>query len=421
MVEFGNVRIKKNHAIAAGIAIILTTGFVFGFALSGNSSDPEPWKRVSGVIGWTYFAAWSISFYPQVYLNWVRKSVVGMSFDFQLLNLVGFACYASYNVSYYWVHEIHVDYHHKHGFDKDIPVRINDVIFALHAELLTAITFAQIFFYERGDQRFHPVTLVAVLLFFIVFAAWLIYLAHEGGNYTKKTPWTWLDFFLGLSWVKLGISVVKYTPQVYLNYSRKRTTGWNIWNVLLDFTGGSLSIAQMIMDCVSQSDWSQVSGDPVKFGLGSCSMFFDIIFMIQHYILYADGNAQDVVCLPPPPHTHTTHHHHHHNPCNHRRTTRRSRPRRRAARRLVCSTSLSPTTSETEADEKEEEGEEEEEARRQSKKKGARGVGKKWWGGGQWGGRGGTDGTPTPPTQHPCPPPPPLTPFLQYLLLFFLL
>lgn len=37
-----------------------------------------------------------------------------------------------------------------------------------------------------------------------------------------------------------------------------------------------------------------MTGNPVKFGLGFASMFFDIIFMTQHYILYrepADGPA----------------------------------------------------------------------------------------------------------------------------------
>jgi hypothetical protein len=37
-----------------------------------------------------YFCAWSISFYPQAILNYRRKSVVGLSLDFQLLNLLGF-------------------------------------------------------------------------------------------------------------------------------------------------------------------------------------------------------------------------------------------------------------------------------------------------------------------------------------------
>lgn len=28
---------------------------------------------VSAILGWGYFFAWSISFYPQVYTNWKRK------------------------------------------------------------------------------------------------------------------------------------------------------------------------------------------------------------------------------------------------------------------------------------------------------------------------------------------------------------
>ena len=33
-----------------------------------------------------------------------------------------------------------------------------------------------------------------------------------------------------------------FENQVYLNFRRKSTVGWSIGNVLLDFTGGSLSI-----------------------------------------------------------------------------------------------------------------------------------------------------------------------------------
>ena len=32
-----------------------------------------------------------------------------------------------------------------------------------------------------------------------------------------------------------------------MNYRRKSTVGWSIGNVLLDFTGGSLSILQMFL------------------------------------------------------------------------------------------------------------------------------------------------------------------------------
>lgn len=36
--------------------------------------------------------------------------------------------------------------------------------------------------------------------------------------------------------------------QAYMNYRRQSTVGWSIGNVLLDFSGGTLSILQMIIE-----------------------------------------------------------------------------------------------------------------------------------------------------------------------------
>ncbi|VDK53168.1 unnamed protein product [Cylicostephanus goldi] len=53
------------------------------------------------IVGWAYFTAWSISFYPQILLNIQRKSVIGLNFDFLALNIVGFAAYSAYNLFMY--------------------------------------------------------------------------------------------------------------------------------------------------------------------------------------------------------------------------------------------------------------------------------------------------------------------------------
>ncbi len=30
-------------------------------------------NTLSEIVGWIYFLAWSVSFYPQIYYNWTRK------------------------------------------------------------------------------------------------------------------------------------------------------------------------------------------------------------------------------------------------------------------------------------------------------------------------------------------------------------
>jgi len=56
--------------------------------------------------------------------------------------------------------------------------------------------------------------------------------------------------------------------------------------MLLDMIGGVLSIAQLVIDSSLQADWSGMTGNPVKFGLGNVSICFDLVFVVQHYWLY---------------------------------------------------------------------------------------------------------------------------------------
>lgn len=94
-----------------------------------------------------------------------------------------------------------------------------------------------------------------------------------------------------LQWIKLAVSCIKYTPQAYLNFRRKSTVGWSIENILLDLTGGTLSLGQLVIDASLQGDWSGLIGNPVKFYLGQIAIIFDILFIFQHYVLYREKNA----------------------------------------------------------------------------------------------------------------------------------
>jgi hypothetical protein len=65
--------------------------------------------------------------------------------------------------------------------------------------------------------------------------------------------WHWLDFLNACSYIKLAITLIKYVPQVVMNYRRKSTVGWSIGNILLDFTGGTLSMLQMMLNSYNYS------------------------------------------------------------------------------------------------------------------------------------------------------------------------
>ena len=104
-----------------------------------------------------------------------------------------------------------------------------------------------------------------------------------------------------ISYVKLVITIVKYIPQVWLNYKNKSTVGWAIGQILLDFSGSVLSLLQLVIDSSVQKDWSGITGNPVKFWLGNVGIVFNIIFITQHYVLYKhakevesdNGNEED--------------------------------------------------------------------------------------------------------------------------------
>ena len=126
--------------VIGGVAVILVIGLALGFGLPSRLVGVPNWAEyLSGVIGWTYFAAWSISFYPQIYTNYKRKSVVGLSFDFQLLNLIGFGFYAVFNCAFYFNDSIQKDYLERHNGNRNV-VQTNDVFFALHAFAATLFT-----------------------------------------------------------------------------------------------------------------------------------------------------------------------------------------------------------------------------------------------------------------------------------------
>ncbi|XP_074556037.1 cystinosin homolog isoform X2 [Curcuma longa] len=72
------------------------------------------------IFGWIAFVAWSISFYPQAILNFRRKSVVGLNFDFLVLNITKHSSYLIYNAALFFSPATRRQYREKYGWDEDL-------------------------------------------------------------------------------------------------------------------------------------------------------------------------------------------------------------------------------------------------------------------------------------------------------------
>ena len=243
---------------------------------------------ISIILGWMYFCAWSFSFYGQVIENYRRGKVNGLNINFEVYNFVGFAGYTVYT---FWGY-----------FDPKLGtgnVQIQDLCFAAHALLLTIITIGQvIYYYDKNDPDLKVSNFTITLLSVMIWGALVLIFVEQVLQYYDPHESTKKNYIFNsliyLGWCKVAISLVKYIPQVISNYRRKSTIGWNIHNILLDITGGILSFAQNVIDSIRGTldiEGQTPTLNIAKFAISFVAVIFDVIFIVQHYILYKNANS----------------------------------------------------------------------------------------------------------------------------------
>lgn len=303
-------------------------------AVSYGNEIADKWGGIAyHVSGDVMFLAWSISFYPQLLLNWRRKSVEGMSVAFLWYNLLGFGLYSIYTV-----------------YQPESSGQ--DIAFGVHAFFITVITLLQVWIYRapgdpevdgdvrrgtterrsedgglleqgaaaaarpRGRKRrtcvsafcFYPqihkyaLSLLIIgltITLFLTVLATLIADSNKNASDEDSDPFlSWTDFLYICGFTKTIISVLKYTPQVYLNYRRKSTKGFSMGNAYLDMVGGFTNILQQFVMCYWDKDtgamrpkvvWDPFTQNLPKFLIGLASLVYDSIYLWQHFVLYGDG------------------------------------------------------------------------------------------------------------------------------------
>ena len=154
---------------------------------------------LTSVIGYLYVFCWSFSFYPQLLLNFKRQSAKGLSIDFLFLNFLGFLCYSVYNLFYFFEQ------------DSSQLVSISDVLFSTHALFVTTLTILQIFCMKLQREK-----LSRNVLRLITFLTFLIAIMFLACLIDSSFGFEALVIYLGYN--KVFITLVKYIPQVLMNY-----------------------------------------------------------------------------------------------------------------------------------------------------------------------------------------------------------
>ncbi|KAK4282293.1 hypothetical protein QN277_013689 [Acacia crassicarpa] len=258
-----------------------------------------PLQLLYQVLGWLTFVCWGIACYPQIILNFRRKRVVGLNFDFQILNLTKHTSYLIYNASLYFSTVIQKQYFDKYGSEQMIPVAANDVAFSTHSVIMTLIVLFQIAIYERGDQKLSKPAIATVSLIWLI-AAVCFFVALSNHS------WLWLISIFNS--IQVCMTLIKYMPQAIMNFLRKSTDGFSIGGVLLDFSGGVFNYSQMAVQSIDQGSWVNFFGNIGKVLISLVTIFYDSVFMFQHYVLYlgkkdgvgakADGKMREPLICP---------------------------------------------------------------------------------------------------------------------------
>jgi len=270
--------------ISQGFSIIFLFGTILGIVMPHDEHLPNSWYRlVSSIIGYTYFMSWSVSYYPQIITIYENGSIDGLSTDYTIITALNCICYALYNSFFFWDKRIRQQYQDENGGpDTPITVESNDVAFALHGLLVSTLLTIQVAYYN--GFRTSPLSKATIIL--------IIVLALTTGTYIlcillHIQGFRWIHFLKGMATLKILLASTGYIPQLMLNYRRKSTDGFNIWNIYLDFGGGLLSTVQIILDSVDLGDLrGGIMGNWAKLVLGMITLCADSAFLIQHNILY---------------------------------------------------------------------------------------------------------------------------------------
>ena len=132
-------------------------------------------------------------------MNWNRKSTLGLTIDFPLLNVLGFLCYSISTCSFMYSPTIRSQYAARHSKSPEPTVQFNDIAFGIHAVVLVVLTYSQFFPLLWGfkvstrQKASKPVLGIVCGSILAVLVVTAIVLRRSGGREQDPLDWAWID------------------------------------------------------------------------------------------------------------------------------------------------------------------------------------------------------------------------------------
>ena len=189
----------------------------------------------------------------------VDDRTTGLSADMIIINPVGFLTLTLWNWGVYFSPLARDQYKRRHGGHSP-QISTSDLAFSLHALIISTITLLQVIYYawrndrkakstldetdrllteqdHSGDARgathtTRPTSTIRPSLPMQIALIAIFVSSFVAGIFVWSGKTEWLDWLYFVSTLKLFISLVKYVPQVVLNYRLKSSEGLAI-NVIL--------------------------------------------------------------------------------------------------------------------------------------------------------------------------------------------
>lgn len=184
-----------------------------------------------------------------------------------------------------------LDSSHKH-----YPLlQLNDVAYTVHGLFCVLIVFYQVHFSAFKKARTTLSSSTRGLLYLV--GSLCVITIGNVLLFKDRASFTLLDIAEALGYIKVMMSVSKYIPQLIYNHQRKSTKGWAINSTILDVVGGVSSLGQLFLDGYINDDLSSIWGNTSKLMLALVTIGFDMIFLLQHYVIFPKYFKPEMISL----------------------------------------------------------------------------------------------------------------------------